>query len=58
MQVLRHQFNIFAVVNLWINILEFKVFLDGIEKSGGNASVLVLQEILGVSIPILFRSIY
>ena len=30
---------------------ELKIFLDKIEKSGGNVSVLVLQEIWDVSIP-------
>ena len=33
---------------------ELKIFLDRIEKSGGNVSVLVLQEIWDVSIPKLF----
>ena len=33
---------------------ELKIFLDRIEKSGGNVSVLVLQEIWDVSIPNLF----
>ena len=33
---------------------ELKIFLDRIEKSGGNVSVLVLQGIWDVSIPNLF----
>ena len=33
---------------------ELKIFLDGIEKSGGNVSVLVVQEIWDVSVPYLF----
>ena len=33
---------------------ELKIFLDRIEKSGGNVSVLILQEIWDVSIPNLF----
>ena len=33
---------------------ELKIFLDRIEKSGGNVSVLVLQEIWDVSITNLF----
>ena len=30
---------------------ELKIFLDKIEKSGGNVSVIVVQEIWDVSIP-------
>ena len=48
----------FNIQSLPSKFEELKIYLDRIEKSGGNVSVLVLQEILGVSIPILFRSIY